>query len=189
MPTSIGCNNPSNRNIPPEYDTGNGNPNGLNNPDGLAWTTADALDNYNIPRWGCGYFNINEQGNLIVQPNGEGKGTMDMKELIDELPRVGTITFRRLTAELADRLSVIVRFLAILELYKQGVVELEQAANFAELNIIWLGVDAEEAGSEELPADDESPEGIIAVEPDQDGQLGFGLDLDSDTDEDDPADE
>jgi segregation and condensation protein A len=68
-------------------------------------------------------------------------------ELIDELPRSGSITFRRLTAELADRLSVIVRFLAILELYKQGAVELEQAANFAELNIVWLGFDAEDDGA------------------------------------------
>ena len=34
------------------------------------------------------------------------------------------------------------RFLAILELYKQGAVDLEQAANFAELTIIWLGFEA-----------------------------------------------
>jgi arginine decarboxylase len=49
------------------------------------WTAADALDTYNIPRWGCGYFGINEQGNLIVQPRGEGQGAIDMKELVDEL--------------------------------------------------------------------------------------------------------
>jgi arginine decarboxylase len=49
------------------------------------WTTADALDTYNIPRWGCGYFGINEQGNMIVTPRGEGNGQIDMKELVDEL--------------------------------------------------------------------------------------------------------
>jgi segregation and condensation protein A len=65
-----------------------------------------------------------------------------VEELIDELPRAGTITFRRLTATLADRLAVIVRFLAILELFKQGAVDLEQAANFAELTITWLGFEA-----------------------------------------------
>jgi segregation and condensation protein A len=75
-----------------------------------------------------------------------------VEELIDELPRVGTITFRRLTAELADRLSVIVRFLAILELYKQGMVELEQVANFAELSIIWLGYATEDETGAPLPA-------------------------------------
>jgi arginine decarboxylase len=49
------------------------------------WTLADALDTYNIPRWGCGYFGINDGGNLIVTPRGEGNGVIDMKELVDEL--------------------------------------------------------------------------------------------------------
>ncbi len=49
------------------------------------WTAADANDTYNIPRWGCGYFAVNDAGNLIVQPRGEGNGAIDMKELIDEL--------------------------------------------------------------------------------------------------------
>ena len=31
------------------------------------------------------------------------------------------------------------RFLAVLELYKQGVVDLEQAATFAELDVTWIG--------------------------------------------------
>ena len=35
--------------------------------------------------------------------------------------------FRRLTTGLVERIEVIVRFLALLELFKQGVVELEQA--------------------------------------------------------------
>ncbi len=53
------------------------------------WTAADANDTYNIPRWGCGYFAVNDQGNLIVQPRGEGNGAIDMKELIDELAARG----------------------------------------------------------------------------------------------------
>ena len=48
-------------------------------------------------------------------------------ELVDELPRLGRIDFRRLTAGLVERLEVIVRFLAVLELFKQGLVELDQA--------------------------------------------------------------
>ena len=63
-------------------------------------------------------------------------------ELIDELPRVGRIGFRRLTAGLVDRVEVIVRFLALLELYKQGAVDLEQAENFGDIEIAWLGLDA-----------------------------------------------
>lgn len=49
------------------------------------WTKADALDLYNIPRWGCGYFSIDEKGNMIVTPRGESGGRIDMKELVDEL--------------------------------------------------------------------------------------------------------
>jgi segregation and condensation protein A len=62
-------------------------------------------------------------------------------ELVDELPRVGQITFGRLTADLGERLEVIIRFLALLEMYKQGLVELDQAANFADLHVSWIGDD------------------------------------------------
>ena len=61
-------------------------------------------------------------------------------ELIDELPRVGRISFRRLTQDLVTRLEVIVRFLALLELYKQGAVELVQHGTFGSIEIAWLGV-------------------------------------------------
>ncbi len=60
-------------------------------------------------------------------------------ELVDELPRVGRIGFRRLTAGLAERLEVIVRFLAVLELCKQGRVELDQAGSLEELYVRWVG--------------------------------------------------
>ena len=63
-------------------------------------------------------------------------------ELIDELPRAGRITFRRLTADFADRIEVIIRFLAVLELYKQGAVELDQPERFGDIEVIWTA-DAE----------------------------------------------
>jgi segregation and condensation protein A len=64
-------------------------------------------------------------------------------ELVDELPRVGRITFRRLTDGLVERLEVIVRFLAVLELYKQGLIDLDQADTFGEIELCWLRGDAE----------------------------------------------
>jgi segregation and condensation protein A len=64
-----------------------------------------------------------------------------VEELIDELPRERAITFRRLTGGLVDRVEVIVRFLAVLELYKQGFVELDQAGTFGEIEITWIGPD------------------------------------------------
>jgi segregation and condensation protein A len=60
-------------------------------------------------------------------------------ELVDELPRVGRITFRRLTSGLVERLEVIVRFLALLELFKQGVIELDQVEQFGEIDVLWTG--------------------------------------------------
>ncbi len=63
-------------------------------------------------------------------------------ELVDELPRAGRIGFRALTGALVDRLEVVVRFLAILELCKQGVVDLVQADTFGDIEVVWRGEDA-----------------------------------------------
>jgi segregation and condensation protein A len=69
-------------------------------------------------------------------------------ELVDELPRAGRITFRRLTSGLVERLEVIVRFLALLELFKQGVIELDQIEQFGEIDVLWTGgLDPVAAGS------------------------------------------
>jgi segregation and condensation protein A len=68
-------------------------------------------------------------------------------ELIDELPRAGRVSFRRLTESLVDRIEVVVRFLAVLELFKQGLVDLDQPRSFGEIEIVWVGRD-------QLDADD-----------------------------------
>ena len=60
-------------------------------------------------------------------------------ELVDELPRIGRITFRRLTDGLVERMEVIVRFLALLELFKQGLVDLDQADTFGDIEMCWTG--------------------------------------------------
>ena len=60
-------------------------------------------------------------------------------ELVDELPRVGRISFRRLTQSLVERLEVVVRFLALLELFKQGLVDLEQTLAFGDIEVVWVG--------------------------------------------------
>jgi segregation and condensation protein A len=68
-------------------------------------------------------------------------------ELVDELPRAGRISFRRLTADLVDRIEVIVRFLAVLELFKQGAVEIDQPERFGEIEITWVAGDDFDAGA------------------------------------------
>jgi segregation and condensation protein A len=66
-------------------------------------------------------------------------------ELVDELPRAGRITFARLTSGMAERLDVIVRFLAVLELFKQGLVDVQQAKLFGDIVIDWIGGESVEA--------------------------------------------
>lgn len=67
-------------------------------------------------------------------------------ELVDELPRAGRITFRELTGDLVERLDVVVRFLAVLELFKLGMVDLDQAHTFGDIQIVWRGRDHDDAG-------------------------------------------
>ena len=62
-----------------------------------------------------------------------------VEELVETLPGLRVASFRRLTYGLARRLDVIVRFLAVLELYKEGLVDLHQAVTFGDLRVSWLG--------------------------------------------------
>jgi segregation and condensation protein A len=62
-------------------------------------------------------------------------------ELLDELPRVGRITFRDLSGDLVERLEVVVRFLAVLELFKLGMVDIDQPRTFGDIEIVWLGAE------------------------------------------------
>jgi len=46
---------------------------------------------------------------------------------------------------LVERVEVIVRFLAVLELFKQGLVELDQFERFGDIQIAWIGGEDVEA--------------------------------------------
>src|SRR5688572_3367023 len=58
-----------------------------------------------------------------------------IREVLGRLPERSTVTFRELVADATSRLDAIVRFLAVLELFKQGVVEIEQFENFGTLSL------------------------------------------------------
>jgi segregation and condensation protein A len=59
-------------------------------------------------------------------------------ELALRLPRTGPATFRELTGHLTSRIEIIVRFLALLELCKQGRVSLDQGHTFGDLAVEWV---------------------------------------------------
>ena len=83
--------------------------------------------------------------------------------VVQELSRAGgSATFAELTAGCRHPIEVIVHFLALLELYKLDIVDMEQAANFATLRVVANGDQAWEmsalADMEEYvapPADEE----------------------------------
>jgi len=61
-----------------------------------------------------------------------------VEELVLELPRRPSATFAELTEHLGTRLEVIIRFLALLELCKLGLVALGQGRTFGQLQVDWI---------------------------------------------------
>lgn len=66
-----------------------------------------------------------------------------VEEMMDDLPRMGTTSFRHLTSGLVERLEIVVRFLALLELFKQGYIELDQHDRFGDITVQWTGIGPE----------------------------------------------
>lgn len=60
-------------------------------------------------------------------------------ELVEELARAKRVTFRGLTSGIDDRIGLVVRFLAVLELVKQGLADVEQATTFGDIVVVWTG--------------------------------------------------
>ena len=58
-------------------------------------------------------------------------------KLLEEVPKTGVVSFKHLTKGLTDRIEIVVKFLAILELYKQGVLEIDQIDSFGEISVSW----------------------------------------------------
>ena len=63
-----------------------------------------------------------------------------VEELMEDIARVGNTSFRALTTGLVERLEIVVRFLAILEMYKQGFIELDQVDRFGDITVLWTGI-------------------------------------------------
>ncbi len=61
-----------------------------------------------------------------------------VNDLRRRLSQRGPVTFRELTQHLGSRIEIIVRFLAVLELFKQGQVDIDQGRTFGELEIAWV---------------------------------------------------
>jgi segregation and condensation protein A len=90
--------------------------------------------------------------------------------VVDQLRRKGEMSFRALTADAPDLMTKVARFLALLELFREGVLSFEQATPLGDLLVRWTGTAqgdldvgdefdtpiVEETGLE--PADEHTPE-------------------------------
>jgi segregation and condensation protein A len=61
-----------------------------------------------------------------------------VSEIGQRMVTMGRTTFRTLTRHLTARIEIIVSFLALLELFKQGRVSLDQGHTFGDLDVAWV---------------------------------------------------
>ena len=74
-----------------------------------------------------------------------------ISNLVATLPNAGSRRFSSFVNSDMERIEVVVYFLAFLELFKQGLVDLEQAECFGDLSINWI--EASDSGSVLVGAD------------------------------------
>ncbi|HYJ77260.1 MAG TPA: segregation/condensation protein A [Actinomycetes bacterium] len=86
--------------------------------------------------------------------------------LVIALRRSRTSTFRQLVADCEGTLVVVARFLALLELYREGAVTFDQVDPLGELHIRWTGTDDGEVDVEDEFDDVPPPEGAADPPPD-----------------------
>lgn len=61
--------------------------------------------------------------------------------VVDRLRRTGSMTFRAMCGDSPDTMTTVARFLALLELFREGVVGFDQVSPLGELTIRWTGSD------------------------------------------------
>jgi len=110
--------------------------------------------------------------------------------LVDRLRRARTLTFRALVADAEDTVTVVARFLALLELYREAAVAFDQMQPLGELTVRWTGAeegaldvhdefdaeesDAEESDAEESDAAPASPQEAVTGPPRASSTSGSG---------------
>jgi segregation and condensation protein A len=84
--------------------------------------------------------------------------------VVEALRKGRTMSFRSLISEADSTLVVVARFLALLDLYRQGALRCEQVIALGELQISWVGSDEGEvlASSEfDIPVSEQYPEAEV----------------------------
>ena len=79
-------------------------------------------------------------------------------KLVDSLRKSGRASFRTLINDAGSTLVVVARFLALLELYREGALRFEQVVALGELQITWIA-----GGTGEIEVSDEFDRPIDTV--------------------------
>jgi segregation and condensation protein A len=85
----------------------------------------------------------------------------ESKRVVEALRAGRTLSFRNLISDADSTLVVVARFLALLDLYRQGVLRFDQVMALGELQISWTGSD-----SGEIEATDEFDIPVISTDED-----------------------
>ena len=81
--------------------------------------------------------------------------------LTERLQVLGQATFRSLVADCVETIVVVGRFLALLELYRDGVVAFDQLSALAELRVRWVGSPADAGDPADFPAPSATADNVI----------------------------
>jgi len=75
----------------------------------LHWSSIDAAEMYEVPRWGNGYFSVSRNGNVHVHPDRDPNRSVDLKELVERLQMRGldVPVLLRFNGIIRDRLFVL----------------------------------------------------------------------------------
>ncbi|HTT06553.1 MAG TPA: biosynthetic arginine decarboxylase [Steroidobacteraceae bacterium] len=91
----------------------------LSNGQSHGWSIEDALELYNVPAWGLGYFSINAVGHVVVRPDTTAAHEIDLLEVVQGLAE------RDLSAPVVVRFSDILahRLKRLHEAFSQAIAE------------------------------------------------------------------
>lgn len=117
-------------------------------PDELAMLAAKAFEDKPVPILSLTHLHapqvsVREQAHLVV----------------DQLRRKGEMTFRALTADAPDIMTKVARFLAVLELFREGAIAFEQATPLGDLHVRWTG-----SGEGDIDVGDEFDEPMLDLD-------------------------
>jgi segregation and condensation protein A len=117
--------------------------------DQLAWLAARALTPEPAEQVSLTHLH---QAQVSVREQADG--------IVQRLRELGSASFRDLVADAGERLVVVARFLALLELFRERAVTFEQLTPLGELRVRWVGGDADAIQiSDEFDAETEPREG------------------------------